>query len=529
MSITSGQTMIPDLLRDQPRARTVLDRYGLGGCTEAAGPHESLESFARAHDVPLDQLLQEIREAVGPHSEHELKQLVIRPARADHIYRPFFLAGIAVVLTVGAAWGVVLLLRIAWSGSFTAVPLQEVNAHGHAQIFGWVGLFVMGFAYQVFPRFKNTSLAYPRLAYATLALMLVGLVCRTALQPLANSFTWHGVVAIGASLCEVVAIGIFVWVIAATFRAAERGLECSDYYILAALGWFLIQAVSDTAYFAATLAAVERQHLLQLVATWQGPLREMQIHGFAMLMILGVSQRVLPRFYGFRQSDRRVSFTALVTINVAIVGIVAGMVAMQTLGHRWATLWYASVLLMAGSVAGLVLGWRLSSRPLTWDRSLKFLRAAYIWLFVSLAMLVLLPAYQFGILPSLAPESAAAQLGFSHAYYGAIRHAITVGFVSLMIVGMSARVVPMFGGIDLRTLGGLWWPFALLNLGCGLRVSTQVLTDFLPAAYPVSGVSGILEFAGLAIWGVHMWRLMSSRGPRRPHSLTVLGELRTAT
>ena len=155
------QTMIPDLLRAQPQTRRVLDRYGLRGCGGALGPHESLEFFARTHDVPLDQLLREIREALESSDTEESGRFSFSETLADSIYRPFFRAGIAVVLTLGAAWGVILLLRIAWSGSFTAATLQEVNAHGHAQIFGWVGLFVMGFALQAFPRFKHTSLAHP--------------------------------------------------------------------------------------------------------------------------------------------------------------------------------------------------------------------------------------------------------------------------------------------------------------------------------------------------------------------------------
>ncbi|HMX63077.1 MAG TPA: hypothetical protein PKD58_08410, partial [Candidatus Sumerlaeota bacterium] len=71
------------------------------------------------------------------------------PARAgEHtasgVERPYFASAIGVVLTVGALWGVIILLRMALNGSFTSVDVQEVNAHGHAQIFGWVGLFVMG-------------------------------------------------------------------------------------------------------------------------------------------------------------------------------------------------------------------------------------------------------------------------------------------------------------------------------------------------------------------------------------------------
>ena len=72
-------------------------------------------------------------------------------------------------------WGAYLLLQIGLRGSFTAAGLHEINAHGHAQIFGWVGLFVMGFAYQAFPRFKHTSLVCPHLALATFVMMLAGI------------------------------------------------------------------------------------------------------------------------------------------------------------------------------------------------------------------------------------------------------------------------------------------------------------------------------------------------------------------
>jgi hypothetical protein len=101
-----------------------------------------------------------------------------------------------------------------------------------------------------------------------------------------------------------------------------------------------------------------------------------------------------------------------------------------------------SVLVLAAAVVALVWNWRIFSVPQDHDRSLKFLRAGYVWLLVSIGMLVLLPVHQHGLLGLLAPDSAAARLGFSHAYYGAIRHAITVGFVSLMIVGVAAKVVP---------------------------------------------------------------------------------------
>ena len=100
----------------------------------------------------------------------------------------------------------------------------------------------------------------------------------------------------------------------------------------------------------------------------------------------------------------------------------------------------------------------------------------------------------------------AVEMGFSHAYYGAVRHAITVGFVSLTILGMAAKVVPMPKGVDVRSLRPLWLPFVLVNLGCLLRVSLQIGTDFREGAFPLVGVSGLLEVAGIAIWGAQLWR-----------------------
>ena len=58
------QTLIPDLLQTSPQARAVLDRYGLRGCGGPNGPYESLGFFARAHDVPIAALLQELHGAV---------------------------------------------------------------------------------------------------------------------------------------------------------------------------------------------------------------------------------------------------------------------------------------------------------------------------------------------------------------------------------------------------------------------------------------------------------------------------------
>jgi hypothetical protein len=502
-------TLIPDLLHASPQARGVLDRYGLRGCGGPSGPYESLGFFARAHDVPITALLQELHRAVhgGTACADESE---VKPTLADGIYRPFFLAGIISVLTLGAVWGAYLLLRIGLAGSFSAAGLHEINAHGHAQIFGWVGLFVMGFAYQAFPRFKHTSLAYPHLAIATFVMMLVGLTARSLAQPLVGSLPRLWWAAVGGSLLEIAAVSLFVGLICLTWQRGGKPLAVYDYYITAALAWFVIQAVYESIYLTATLGATG-PGLTQLVATWQAPLRELQIHGFALLMILGVSQRIFHHFYSLPAANPRLSLALLPVLNLAVVGEAVGLVLMRLANPIWAALWYASAVVLTIAVAALVIDWHLWGQAEDEDRSLKFLRVAYVWLFISLAMLVSLPLHQTIVLRHFAPDSAAAQMGFSHAYYGAARHAITVGFVSLMIVGVAAKVVPTLNGIDGRSLSSLWIPFVLINAGCLLRVVGQTLTDFTPLAFPFAGVSGLLEVSGLAVWGAHLALIMLRR------------------
>lgn len=507
------ERMVPDVLRAMPEARAVLDQYGLRGCGGDHGPVESLAFFARAHNVPLNRLLDELRAVAAGERCAAPNPPAIEDTLADTIYIPFFKGGIAIALTLGAVWGAYLLLRIAFSQSFTAIGLHEVNAHGHAQIFGWVGLFIMGFAYQAFPRFKQVYLTRPRLAYATLWMMLAGILLRATGEAFLPGPNWLIATGVVGSMLEVLAIALFIFVMRETLRRSLQPVAPYEWYVACSMGWFLIQAVAEGVYFVATATAPDRDALLALVAMYQAPLRDIQIHGFILLMVLGVSQRILHFFYGFRLPSARLSLIALPLLNVALIAECAGLMLMRAQGHVWAALWYSGVLLLTGTVVALVANWGVFGRSVETDRSLKFIRVAYTWLLISLAMLVLLPIYQFGLLRALAPASKAVETGFSHAYYGATRHAITVGFVSMMIVGVAAKVAPTLKGLDVRAMGGLWTPFVLLNVGCAMRVGFQTLTDFTHVAFPFAGVSGILEVTALTLWGIHLWRVMNGYAP----------------
>src|SRR5262245_36687883 len=503
---TISNFTIRDLVRRFPHTRSVFDRYGLKGCGGPEGPAESLGFFARAHGVEANKFFEELQEAID---KPVAAPVPMAASPADTIYRRFFTAGIAVTLTAGAVWGALLLITIGLKGSFTAISIFDINAHGHAQIFGWVGLFVMGFAYQAFPRFKHTSLWNPGLAVLTFYLMLAGLILRVIGEPLHGfpPFFWMGLL---GTVLELLAISLFIVIIAQTFRLSQKPLMACDYYIGVAFFWFFAQAVLDLFHLYMTTTAPTKTALLQQVATWQAPLRDLQIHGFALTLILGVSQRFLYGVYGFPEIPRRRALGVLLPLTVAVVGEAFFFVLFRKIGqHLYAGFMYACIVAIAISVGVLIAGWwthlwkRATGVPAEIendraDCSFKFIQAAYVWLLVSLAMLLFVPFYN-----RLTGQP------FSHAFYGATRHAITVGFISMMIVGVAAKVVPVLNGVDTRALSRLWLSFILINAGCFLRVSTQILTDLVPGAFSALGLSGVLEVTGLAVWGIGLYKLMN--------------------
>ncbi|MBI4578792.1 MAG: DUF1858 domain-containing protein [Planctomycetes bacterium] len=507
------ETMIPDFLGRYPQARVVFDRYGLNGCGGRLGPVESIGFFARTHGVDQQRLLAELHDAVM----HDVMVDEAPPPEpvagdgqstvADTIYRRFFTAGIAIVLTAGATWGAWLLWRIGIQGAFTSISLFQVNAHGHAQIFGWVGLFIMGFAYQAFPRMWHTPLAAPRWAAASFAMMLTGLCVQVTGMTLAGAWSHALPAAVAGNILQIAAVAIFAAQLAVTFARSGKPFEPYVAFALAAVAWFAAMTVFTLWHTYQTMAATSREQLLYYVSTYQAPLRDMQVHGLALFMILGVSIRMLPALFDLPAISRRRAWAGLAMLTAAVAGeIVLFIIYRWTHQHAWTGVMWLSWVLLAVGVGVIVWPWRLWRRLPTaeaqFDRSAKFIRAAYAWLAVSLAMLLLLPVHQ--VISGIA---------FSHAYYGAIRHAITVGFISLMIMGIAAKVVPTLNGIDTRTLPRLWVPFALVNLGCFLRVSTQTLTDWNPTFFAVIGISGTLEVTGLAWWGMGLVRIMR-RGKR---------------
>jgi hypothetical protein len=489
--ITKDWTL-PEVIEKYPGTRRVFDEAGLHGCGGASGPHETIEFFSKVHGVSLEKLLADLEAA------KDTPAAVYREELGDVLYRRFFRAAMVVILTAGATLGASMLLLYGLRRSFTSLDLfAPIQAHANAQVFGWVGLFVMGFACQGLPRFKFVRLWRPDLANLSFVLMVTGLALR-----MGAAWPWAGQTALGLAGggLEAVAALLFGAVMAQTLRNS-RSRDPWDKYVVFSLASFALAALLEPVIFWMTRPGLEPERLIARVAAFMGPYRNLQLLGFAGFIILGVSQRILPTAFGFRQPGKKVANVAFVLLAAGLALDLAGWAAFRlTRSPLWAVASWVGTSAYASGALVLACSLRAFTRG-DQDRSTKFIRAAYLWMAVACLMVFAEPFYAHAL-----------GLRFSHAYHGAIRHAFTVGFISLMILGVSSKVVPILGGIEARGLPGLWIPFLLLNAGNAMRVTFQVLTDVFPGlAYPVMGMSGTLEVAGLAIWAVHLWRLLGHR------------------
>jgi hypothetical protein len=124
---------------------------------------------------------------------------------------------------------------------------------------------------------------------------------------------------------------------------------------------------------------------------------------------------------------------------------------------------------------------------------------AYAWFLIALAMIVI--------------ERLAIGLGMplAHPFAGAYRHALTVGFVTTMILAVAQRLVPVFVRQELRTPRAFLLTAVLIVVGNAWRVGCELWTlSGSEAAYRLMGVSGPLELAAIALFALTVLRTLGA-------------------
>jgi len=125
-------------------------------------------------------------------------------------------------------------------------------------------------------------------------------------------------------------------------------------------------------------------------------------------------------------------------------------------------------------------------------------RSAFVWAFIGLAII------------------SAGTLGLATSYLqvSAARHALALGFVTLMIYAVAARALPAFLGRRLWSTPLQAATLAVANLGVALRVLPQLAAGTDATSDALIGLSGVLAYVALVLFTINVVRTL--RGPNAP-------------
>jgi hypothetical protein len=473
----------------------VLEKYGMAGCGGPAGPDEPLAVFARAHGVSPETVLAELRAA----NTADAPPAPVPEPDQPESYRHYLRAAVLIGALAGAALGAVNLTWLATWGFTGEMPNWTwwpalIQAHGNAQLYGWTGLFIIGIASHSLPRMLRKPPPAGWLQRAIFGLVASGLLLALFAQPAADRPGWALAFTAGTAL-QWAGVSLFVGWILRTVRLPE---EPHLGFVLAGTLWFWLGA---TARLGMVAEAVSRGAALP-PAEWNAAYLHAMSWGFLLSWVVGYSMRLLPAFMGAPPPNAAASRAALSCLTLgaaaAIVGVLSGAAGLSA----------AAAALTAVGVGFAIFAVRVWSPALSASDGdevwlSRFARAAYASLAVAAVILLGLRTAQW-----LGPVSDLHQ----HAFGGASRHALTVGFVSLMIVGVAWRILPIFSGAGKPHPALVPTVFGLLVAGNFLRVTGQMAAGLWGGAwYLPMGLSGWLETLAVTLFALDVLRLVSGR------------------
>lgn len=95
------------------------------------------------------------------------------------------------------------------------------------------------------------------------------------------------------------------------------------------------------------------------------------------------------------------------------------------------------------------------------------------------------------------------------------RHVFTIGFLTLVIVGMSFRILPVFSGKRLWSPALARVTYGLLLGGAAMRL-LQYPAAFQPVFYEIGAYMGIPVVLALLLFTFNLFRTMRGRPPAQP-------------
>jgi uncharacterized protein involved in response to NO len=365
----------------------------------------------------------------------------------------YILTGLIFLLLPGTFLGVWNLISISNRHALDSLSPAFLQAHGHAQIFGWIGTFILGIGFYSLTKMGNLPAFAIHRGWYCYALWTAGITLRW-FEGIVG-WQWRVLLPLSA-LLELAAFLMFFRTVSrhraaapATDASTPRKREPWMWMVMASTLGFLVTLVLNLAATiqvsigntGPALGHVSDQRLVTL-ATW----------GFPVPAVWGFNARWLPVFLGLDQPRPRFLFLALALAWAAILAEFAGRLTL-----------FAGLLPFAALAAVFAL--RIaepSSRPAKTTGVHPsfpfFVRLAYMWLLVAAALSV-----------------RASWSDINGGIWGASRHALTVGFLSTMVFAIGQRILPAFCGARVLYSPRLMLAsLAALNIGCVLRVAAEI-------------------------------------------------------
>jgi hypothetical protein len=416
---------------------------------------------------------------VGSYAE----QLVARERAKSLLLRAWIASGLFFMALPGTLLGFSNLMAISAHHGAAGLPPAWMEGHGHAQMFGWIGSFILGIGFYSQPARGRDALRLQRVCFV---LWTLGV----AMRWVANIYGWHWeiLLPLSASL-EFAAVVMFLFAAshhkpADPAAAAKRPYRMPQWMMSVLLGTFGLAAV-------VTFNLVE---CLRLALYGDSPAfphgldqRYLALAGWGFIVpvVWGFSARWLPTFLG-RKAPRTHAF------GVAIAADVAGVLAAAAFGSFRT----AAVLLACGAVlSGFALVWTPKSgsgaKTIGVHRSFPlFARVPYVWLAIAGAL------------------SVWAAFADQHGgIWGASRHALTVGFAATMVFAIGPRILPHFSGIQrIFSTRLMFVCLLLLQIGCTLRVASEPLAyeGIASSTWNILPVSGVLELTAVLLFALNL-------------------------
>ena len=413
-------------------------------------------------------------------------------------YPPLLRASLAIGLTAGFGYGLVVLLALALRWPLGAAWLPLAQAHGQAQIVGFVGLFVMAVGTVLFPRFLASPLRRPRLAAAGGLVLAVAVGLRGLAQPLEPSVIRSAILVLSGGLGP---LGFALFALD-LFGSMRRSVQPWDAWRLYAGAGLVAFALALGLNAAATAPLVGGSTFVPFAL--DEALVHLQLWGFVVPVTLAVGLKIFTRFLLLRPPAAG-AFVPLLGAYLAGVGLVTTGWLMVELSPGLvgaaAPVRALGSLLEAGSLLGFVLALRLyraptrpAGTPHVIDPTRLWVRLAYGWLLLAAVL-----GAGFAVREALGGAGA----NFTEA--SAVRHALTMGYLLPLMAAMAGRLLPIYSADVLRhrrLLPTIVW---LLFGGAALRVGGQLLGGYEPWVAPLVAAGGTLGTAGVVILAVGLW------------------------